>query len=72
MNEEYEVALNFQLPGGEVISTRHLMANWLYPTTIWRAGDIIRDVRRIRFAGGVPKDFKLGVTLVEPNPFSTE
>ncbi len=72
MNEEYEVALNFQLPGGEVISTRHLMANWLYPTTIWRAGDIIRDVRRIRFAGGVPKDFKLGVTLVEPSPFSTE
>lgn len=72
MDAEYEVALSFRLPGGEIISTRHLMANWLYPTTIWEAGDFIRDVRRIRFAEGIPREFKLGVTLVEPNPFSTQ
>ena len=63
MNKEYEVVVFFRLPDGSEMSSRHLMAGWIYPTTIWRPGDIVRDTTEIAFSGPVPADFKVAISL---------
>ena len=63
--QEYEVMVYFRLPSGETITSRHLMASWLYPTTLWRKGELVRDVARIEFEGEIPRDFRMAVRLVE-------
>jgi uncharacterized membrane protein len=65
MEKEYEVVIEFQLLNGKKISARHLMADWLYPTTIWRTGDLVRDVAQIQFDHDRPKIKGLTVRLVE-------
>ena len=62
--EEYEVLVRIRFPDGEIRSSRHLMAQWLYPTSIWEAGDLVRDTVRIVFDREVPPDFQLAVSLV--------
>jgi uncharacterized membrane protein len=62
---EYEVLIRFKFPDGELRSSRHLMTQWLYPTTIWKPGDIVRDAKTIVFDRKVPTDFRLAVTLVK-------
>jgi uncharacterized membrane protein len=63
LNKEYEVVVFFRLPDGSEMSSRHLMAGWIYPTTIWRPGDIVRDTTEIAFSGPVPADFKVAISL---------
>jgi hypothetical protein len=65
MEKEYEVVIEFRLLNGKKISARHLMADWLYPTTIWRTGDLVRDVAQIQFDHDRPKIKGLTVRLVE-------
>lgn len=65
MNKEYEVVLDFQLENGGHASARHLMADWLYPTTVWRTGDLVRDSAQVQFDHAQPKISGLTVRLVE-------
>lgn len=61
---EYEVRVVFRLPDGETLRSQHLMAGWVYPTTMWEAGDRIRDVSQIVFERDLPPDFQMAVSLV--------
>jgi len=65
LNKEYEVVVFFKLPDGSERTARHLMADWIYPTTLWKPGDVVRDSAEIAFEGRVPKEFKVAITLEE-------
>jgi uncharacterized membrane protein len=65
IDQEYEVLVRLKLPNGDTISSHHLMAEWLYPTMIWRKGDIIRDPATIDLEWDIPRDFQVAIHLVK-------
>jgi len=65
VDEEYEVVVRLKLSDDETVTTRHLMADWLYPTTIWKEGDIVRDVGHIDLDRDIPADLKLAIHLAK-------
>ena len=64
-NTEYDVLVQFQNPDGTATPTRHLMAKWLYPTTIWKSGDMVRTESTIDFAGQIPETLRFGIKLID-------
>lgn len=65
VDQEYEVVIRLKLSDDETATTRHLVADWLYPTTIWREGDIVRDVGHIDLERDIPADLKLAIHLAK-------